>query len=504
MNPKILIILILLGFTACKQRNKLNSNEQKLAQQIASDEKEKREVEAAFKLNTATIPDTLPPGFRFQEDRSVDPNFPPIVIDFSKEFDTTNMKLSDIASKVEYIRLKIPDDSLFFLLSGFLNFTDDNIILNNNFGVHRFSRRGEYLEPIANSNIQNRILNKKSLFGYFHKESYKGIWGNDVTTAGNRVFYKFSDYPNEKVSLFQHRLKPFEPSIRFENTQESKDDGSFTKGKFITEGKEGIYSGTPGLSSSIIEAVSSNYYAAFSRAFKSSVNGLMMVTFNLNGDTLCEFTQFDTLDTPITSSVLRSVSTISSWHYKGVYTFKRAFNDTIFRLVPPNRLVPTYVLNFGKHKVTAEDWFHVNKSLNGKMMPGSIYETERFLFIEYREYSPTSKKLGDNHYALFNKIKNKLVQLDFSDEFKNKMYHDGRKNSNWFAGFENDIDGGFPFWPRYVTPEGKLAITIKPETLKYLIQRPDFKNRNGDIGRFKAFVQTLTNDERELVIMIIE
>ncbi len=505
MNSKLIILLITVTCTACTLRNNINRNEQKLAAQIKIEEEEKLD-EAALNQNQSAIPDSLPLGFQFREDRSVDPMNPPVIIDFTKDIPMRKMKLSDIAKKITYIRLQVPGDSLFLSTNfgGYVSFTNDNIILNNNFGIHRFSPTGEYIEPIVNSSIKNRKSNRKFLFGYFHIDAYRGAWGNHVSTAGNRIFYKFSDYPNKKVSLFQHELKPGEKTMNFKGVQEISDDGSFTKGELVTSGKVARLSGTPGLASTQIDAVTANCYAGISRGLKAYDNGVMLATFNLNGDTLCKFIQFDTLETPITSRLIRSISTIESWHYKGLYTFKRAFNDTIFRLIPPNRIVPAYVLNFGKHKISGEDWYHYNGGLNGKIKPETIRETDNFLFMKYRNYSPTSKKLGDEHYALFDKNSNKLFELDFSDEFKNKTYDGPFKDSNWAAGFENDIDGGLPFWPKQNTPEGQLAISINPSTLKKRINNPDFETRSGDKDQLKAFVKTLTKDNREKLIMIIE
>ncbi len=508
MKKIIFAFVALLVFTAC-QNNKLKSNEKDLAQKILSEEEilaQKKAIRIEKERLLADSIANLPKGFRFKENRVVDPLNPPVTIDFTKDIPMRKMKLSDIAKKITYISLQVPDDSLFFAphMGGFVRFTNNNIVLNNNFGIHRFSRTGDYIEHIVNSNIKRRKLSKELLFGYFDKESYRGAWGNHVSTAGNRIFYKFSDYPNEKVSLFQHDLKPGEKTINFKAVQEVSDDGSFTKGEFVTSGKVARLSGTPGLASTQIDAVSDNCYAGISKGLKAYDKGVMFATFNLNGDTLCKFAQFDTLKTPITSSVIRSISTITSWHYKGIYTFKRAFNDTIFRLIPPNRIVPAYVFNFGKHKMSGEDWYHFNRGLNGKIKPESIRETDNFLFMKYKNYSPTSKKLGDEHYALFDKNSNKLFELDFRDEFKNKTYDGPFKDSNWAAGFENDIDGGFPFWPSHITPEGQLAIILKSSTLKKQVNKSDFESGSGNKEQLKAFVKTLSKDNREKIIMIVE
>ncbi len=86
-------------------------------------------------------------------------------------------------------------------MGGSVSFTNSAIILNNNFGVHSFSLNGEYIEPIANSNVTNRVINSRALFGYFDKESYKGVWLSHVSVGGDRIFYKVTDYPNGQVTL---------------------------------------------------------------------------------------------------------------------------------------------------------------------------------------------------------------------------------------------------------------------------------------------------------------
>ena len=45
----------------------------------------------------------------------------------------------------------------------------------------------------------------------------------------------------------------------------------------------------------------------------------------------------------------------------------------------------------------------------------------------------------------------------------------------WTAGIENDLDSGFPFWPGYVTPEGKFGIILPSQRLKDIVQKENFK-----------------------------
>ena len=86
MKPKITILLILVVFAACKPRSKLKTNEHKLAAEIKTEEQKKQANEEALMQNQISIPDTLPPGLGFKEDRSVDSKFPPKTIDIANLF----------------------------------------------------------------------------------------------------------------------------------------------------------------------------------------------------------------------------------------------------------------------------------------------------------------------------------------------------------------------------------------------------------------------------------
>ena len=198
-------------FSSCGG-NRLKADEKALRKQILTEEQQIAQETSKRTEHEMQLADSiarLPKGFRFKEERKVDPNNPPVIIDFTTEPPSSEMKMSDIAQKITYIKLSIPGDSLYFSpgMGGNVSFTNDDIILNNNLGIHRFSRDGKYIEPIAKSNLETRKIDKKALLGYFEKETYRGVWANHVSVAGNRIFYKFSDYPNGKVSLLNYELK---------------------------------------------------------------------------------------------------------------------------------------------------------------------------------------------------------------------------------------------------------------------------------------------------------
>ncbi len=62
----------------------------------------------------------------------------------------------------------------------------------------------------------------------------------------------------------------------------------------------------------------------------------------------------------------------------------------------------------------------------------------------------------------------------------------------WAAGLENDLDLGLPFWPSNVTPEGKLAVSLRTDHLKRFIKSAGY-NPGNDPRKvaFEGFVKSL-------------
>jgi hypothetical protein len=504
---KSLSNLLLLGFafiifSSC-QHNRLKTNEKELAKEIKAREKEKKEADriALEELKNDTLAN-LPTGFRYKEDRSVDPAHPPIVIDLSGDIPVREIKLSDISSRIKYIVLEVPDDSVFFYRGSILHFAGDNIIANNNMGINRFSGDGRFLETICKSSFNGpRITND------FTDGTFRGTYINNVYTAGTTVYYKYSDTPEEKVSLVKFTIKD-KPSLISIQSEEGQPD-TYAKGDVIDMGKIG----SPGLGYTNIFAVSDNMYAGMPPNLPDAFgeNSILMVTFNSNGDTLCKFKQHDLLENPVTSTLMRSFSNLS-WFHGEVATFKWLFNDTVYRLKGPNRLVPAYIFKLGDHKITVDDWLHVSTSLNGKILIGDILESQRYLFIDYRYYDLDNPKVPVVEKAIYVKETKDFFRIALSQEQKkvlNSVPPPPRPGSllppqiNVVSpGLENDLDGGRAFWPQYVTTEGSLATTVSPEVLLSHIQNTNFKKVENSV--FPDFVRSLKTGGKQTVIIIVE
>lgn len=509
LTQTALIVLILaLGLFSSCGKNRLKSDEKSLTKQILTEEQQlahEAELRAKSEKQLADSIAKLPKGFQFKEDRSVDPDYPPVIIDFTKEIPVKKFNLSEIAKEIKYIRLSVPGDSLYFSGGGRVSYTSKNIILKNNFGVHSFSPEGEFLETIAQSNVTNRVRDKQNLLGYFDMGSYKGVWESQVSVAGNRIFYNVNDYPNEKVSLLHYEIKP-EKQLQLPETTENKNDGSFFKGEQSATRKEYFNKSTPWVSTQII-GISSNFYAGVNSDLRASENGIMLATFNLKGDTLCKFTQFDKLEYRITSSVISSVTRIINWEYKGVFSFMMSFNDTIFRLVPPNRLLPVYVFKFGPHKITDEEWYQTNGGPKNKFRITNVLENDKYLFLEY-VYSNENGKI-ERHKAIYTKVNQSLTQLPLAEKattpyISSTGYYPANHTFKPTIDFLNDIDNGLPFWPEFVTPQGEMGMLVFPERMKEYMETSEVNSTDGKSVALKEFAKMLKKDTNERIIMLVK
>lgn len=488
MKLKIVILLCSLAFTACQSRNKLNSDEQKLAAQITSDENEKQVAEAALKQNVSAIPDSLPLGFRFHEDRSVDPMNPPKHLDIlGTQENTRNFKLSDVASSIKYIKLETPSDSTLFWTHPKLGrrsfdiFSDDNhIFVQGLFGLAQFDMNGKYQKLIWKNETGSKGLSWKSTEFY-------GITNFDQSSIfKDNLYLRFTDGKNRQVQIVKKEIQ----NELVLNNPVAKQEGqrdTLIANKLLTLREKYISRRYPK-----VFGISEDSWVGVHDKWYSANTGDIFVLFNNSGDTLCTFSSSNKVDN-FSKTLVRAASPFT-YYYNDQLTFLEQYSDTIFRLIPPNRFVPIYIVDFGINKVGFLEGLYPDSDLSQKLMLHSINETRRYLFIRYTKNSVSPRNLKSKSVTFYNAIFNKN---------EGKLYH-FPKHSAEPKNLINDIDGGISFWPEFITPEGKMLMMVSGRMMKEYVNSNDFasntmseEQRQKQIGMANALV-----DSDKLVVMV--
>jgi hypothetical protein len=218
------------------------------------------------------------------------------------------------------------------------------------------------------------------------------------------------------------------------------------------------------------------------------------------GDTLCKFNNYDTYIIP---SGQGSSPRISSKIYRldGHVMLQKGFNDTIFRVTPPNRLTPAYVMQWGKFKADIQSYMTLG-NMEGKAIMGEWVESPRSVFIRYTEGadSPISRRDGKtkDHWAIYDKKAKTLTHLISDNKAMRELNVSFRFNRPMPALIENDIDSvGMPFWPEGVNHRGEMYMIFPKQDVKIYI----------DTGKFpKDKLQAIYNNmpEDSFCLMIVK
>ena len=118
--------------------------------------------------------------------------------------------------------------------------------------------------------------------------------------------------------------------------------------------------------------LSENCWAGLQNTFNSAESGSVITVFNNNGDTLCQFSSANRIKNRTNPQV--SDNKPFNWYYKNRLTFLEQYSDTIFRIIPPNRMFPVYLLDFGNKKVSFEEGMDPRTDLSKKLLPYSVFQ----------------------------------------------------------------------------------------------------------------------------------
>lgn len=225
----------------------------------------------------------------------------------------------------------------------------------------------------------------------------------------------------------------------------------------------------------------------------------IMGIFNQRGDTLATFTQFDKL-THFPKSLMRGTDYGTQYENNGKLYLRTAFNDTLFQVLPPNRLLPVFVLKMGKYKLLKKEGMDLDFNLAGKIIPQTWAVTKKYIFLTFSKDSydcPNTRKSGQlkQYYALFSRANNQL-SLVKSDP--------GNYNPEIL---KNNIDGGLPVWPSsyMIGNNGEILVSIKGKELKNHVKSASFGSSSAPAAKKNELLklsQSVSDDED--ILMIVE
>jgi hypothetical protein len=238
-------------------------------------------------------------------------------------------------------------------------------------------------------------------------------------------------------------------------------------------------------------------------------NNLSITT--IHGDTICRFIDFNLSEIERLRRTTNTVHVPSNiYRIHGQTMLQVRHNDTVFRVTPPNRLSPAYVINWGQYKPDVIE-HTLGSALEGKLILRDWVETPRFIFIHYTEGRDSRlREQGKykEYWAIFDKTANTLTNHVTSErQPTQRVLHfvrpDGR-SWMWRTGLydslaiiENDIDNvGMPFWPQGINHRGEMYMVFSKETIKRYIERG--MNQN---DKLQAIYENLPDDSFGIMIV---
>ena len=476
LSLRIVIFLMLLIVISCHY-NPLKTNEKELAKEIIIQEREKAEAEkTANEKKFADITDRSARGFRLKEDRSVDPAHPPIIIDLAGSLNNIKeINLSEVATNVTYIRIEhLPDSTLPSILKVRYYLLDNYIIAIDLYGIHQYTKGGRFIRTIVKNEYTGVDVKGGSVhfrFDYTEKGGSMSVQG-----IGDKLFYEYYntnagqkyvmeyDCSSEKIPIV-YKFDPENPnkvsglgSIVIDlNNGKSEPPKPHTLNGMFGGPLETLFSGR-----SLFMFDHNTYSLPLN-------NDNMMAVLNSTGDTLTTFSMLEKLKN-YTKQMQRGSDFGCEYEHDGKLYLRPEFNDTIFRVIPPNKLLPVYVLNLGTYKASMQEGVDPDVKLTGKIIPGEWAETENFIFMtftkdDYDCKNTRTKKTVKIYHAIFSKSDHRFSVIkgdpyDYSPEI-----------------LKNNIDGGLPAWPAsyMIGKNGELLIPIKGKELKDRVKTEQFK-----------------------------
>lgn len=443
--PLCLAMLSIIFFSNCKNKSNPSLEESDLINKI--------EADSIIIENTIEEYNFSPDSNRihFAQKESRQENNQVRIIDLSKDPKTIrDVKLSEIASKVQYIKLK-PDDSTYFTMDETnFQFYKNYIIAHNLQATTIFDLNGNHKDYIA----KNEINMGRSPSGeiYFITDGFSGMYYPPVVYK-DKLYYLYKDKNSNRSALCRFYLETLN-GLKTVNTSEIQ---SAIKGEPILSVGGGFMNGINQL-----QILDDNSWFGVNAFWTSFKENKLMYSFSMEGDTTTTFNNFD----PVLNyggGAYRTTENRSLYKLNDKLMYRQAYNDTIYRILSTSRMVSEYILFRGDKGLTTREGMSSRTNLAGKIIIDQIYETNNWMLIvtSNNQNSPNNKRkeIVQFSYWFYNKLTGELIKTpgEFKDEKKELI---------------NDLDNGMNFWPSQATNEGWLlkGFLVKDLKNKYSLQ----------------------------------
>lgn len=491
--PVLVLMALTVFINLSCHRNRLKTNEKDLAKEILSKEKDRTLEQSENSLSSESMNEKSG-TLRQKEIRKVDPEKPPVYLDISGTMgNTRKLKLSDVAKSIRYIKLQTPPDTL-LLYDPFFYRTDlesniradgENIIFQGLFGLSRFNMKGEYQETIWKNETGISFYGKGVMFG--GKDFFGILFNVPVSLSNGNLYFGFQDGPAGTGQVMKYKPGSSK-KLPVESQTEIQEQAAIPGDKLFNTKEH------PFKRFSWIYGLEQDSWAGINNVWNAGISGTLLVTFNDKGDTVCQFSDYERI---VNYSLPqgRGAVNLASYSFNGLLTLKPEYNDTVFRLIKAERLLPAYVINFGKNKISFLEGLNPDFDLSGKYLFKSLHETAGFLFIRYTQNNDSPNNRKKNSVKFYNAL---------FDKKEGKTYHQPGFTLVP-SGLINDLDGGIPFWPDYITPQDEMMKLVSGRAIMDYVNSEGFKTANiSEENRRKQISMASGLRPTDMVIVIVK
>jgi len=465
--PTFFVIAILILLNACKQNNKLKFSEASLKSDIQTESDSLSGIVVKYSEE-----DSENKIKELKEERSIDKKHKPIRIALSSNLaNRRQIKLSDIASKIRYLKLEVPDEPNYFkhVEPSDIICHGDNIFCSSVYGITHFDKTGRFINWLC----KNKVVAGTHFIHY--DRGAAGIIG----VANGKLVYLYRDVLGKEISTFKYDFTGDTEKLMHNKKEEVTDDYK-PKGNLIGRSNRVVDYNHRGC-----ELLDENTYMFHNSEYRVDEVDNILTIRTASNDTICAFKNYNSVK-KFTGRMARMADEKIVYRYKDAVCIRPAYNDTLFRLLSFNRLLPAYIFDFGEERLSLMDGLNISKSIKDKLMMNNCIESDSYLFMKYTKnndcYNNRKAKDVDFYYAIYDKAKNETFYLEVDS--KNYTYK-----------LKNDIDNNFPFWPGIVNQSGEMMDILTKKDIEFYF---DIENLNPTQA---SFYENLSGNEIILVLV---